>query len=65
MLDSKFYKERAAHCRSLAEKADPFIKPRLLDLAAKYEGRSDKRRPSYATLMLDQYLQKAKAPSPE
>lgn len=36
-MDSHFLKERAAHCRFLAEKADPFIKRRLLDLAAKYE----------------------------
>jgi len=36
-MDSEFIKERAAHCRFLAEKADPFIKRRLLDLAAKYE----------------------------
>jgi hypothetical protein len=36
-MDSEFLKERAAHCRFLAEKADPFIKRRLLDLAAKYE----------------------------
>jgi hypothetical protein len=36
-MDSDFLKQRAAHCRFLAEKADPFIKRRLLDLAAKYE----------------------------
>ena len=36
-MDNEFIKERAAHCRFLAKKADPFIKRRLLDLAAKYE----------------------------
>jgi hypothetical protein len=61
MLDREFFKERAAHCRSLAEKADPFIKPRLLDLAAKYEGRFD-HRPSYATLRLEEYLQQSRKP---
>lgn len=65
MLNSEFYKERAAHCRALAEKADPFIKPRLLDLAAKYEDRSDKKRPSYVTLRLEEYLQQSREPSSE
>jgi hypothetical protein len=37
VMDSEFIRQRAAHCRFLAEKADPFIKRRLLDLAAKYE----------------------------
>jgi hypothetical protein len=64
MLDREFFVERAAHCRWLAEKADPFIKPRLLELAARYDGRFTKR-PSSATMMLDQYLQQSKAPGPE
>jgi len=38
-MDSDFLKQRAAHCRFLAEQADPFIKRRLLDLAAKYEAK--------------------------
>ena len=37
MLDEKFKKQRAKAVRDLAEKADPFIKRRLLDLAARYE----------------------------
>ena len=64
MLDREFFVERAAHCRWLAEKADPFIKPRLLELAARYDGRLTKR-PSLVTMMLDQYLQQSKAPGPE
>jgi hypothetical protein len=64
MLDREFFKERAEHCRSLAEKADPFIKPRLLNLAAKYEGRLD-HRPSYATLRLEEYLKQTRATSSE
>jgi hypothetical protein len=36
-MDSDFFKERAAQCRALAERADPFIKRRLLDLAARYD----------------------------
>ncbi len=34
---SKFIEERLKLVRSLAEKADPFIKPRLLALADRYE----------------------------
>ena len=39
-MDSSFLKEQAVRCRSLAENADPFIKGRLLDLAARYDARS-------------------------
>jgi hypothetical protein len=38
MLDEEFRKQRARTVRDLADKAaDPFIKGRLLDLAARYE----------------------------
>ena len=37
VMDSEFVKQRAARCRFMAENADPFIKRRLLDLAARYE----------------------------
>ena len=43
-------KEPALHIRNLAEKADPFIKRRLLDLAASYESRLE--RPSQASMRL-------------
>jgi len=36
-MHEEFRKRRAATARALAEKADPFIKRRLLDLAARYE----------------------------
>jgi hypothetical protein len=39
-MDDEFLKKRARTVRSLAEKADPFIKGRLLDLAEKYEKKS-------------------------
>lgn len=39
-MDESFLKEHMTRCRGLADKAiDPFIKSRLLDLAAKYEDR--------------------------
>ena len=38
MLDEEFKKQRARTVRELAEKAaDPFIRGRLLNLAARYE----------------------------
>ena len=49
-MDEEFLKERALHIRNLADKADPFIKRRLLDLALSYEGRV--KRPSQATVTL-------------
>jgi hypothetical protein len=36
-LDDEFYRERARHIRELADKADPFIRKRLLDLAGNYD----------------------------
>jgi hypothetical protein len=35
-MTEEFRKERAMTVRALAEKADPFTKKRLLELAAKY-----------------------------
>ncbi|MCC8953627.1 hypothetical protein H8B02_09230 [Bradyrhizobium sp. Pear77] len=40
-MDDEFCKERARTVRALAEQADPFIKKRLLRLAAHYERRVD------------------------
>jgi hypothetical protein len=34
MMDDEFYRERARHIRELADKADSFIRKRLLDLDA-------------------------------
>lgn len=45
---SKFIQERIVLVRSLAEKADPFIKPRLLALAARYERQLSSAGPSQA-----------------
>ena len=52
-MDSEFLKERAAHCRFLAEKADPFIKRRLLDLAAKYEASLPKQPLQITAIILN------------
>jgi hypothetical protein len=61
VMDSEFIKQRAAHCRSLAEKADPFIKRRLLDLAisydAKIDGPPEKRTFGIAGNLLEAQLQ--------
>jgi hypothetical protein len=42
-MDDDFYKERARQVRAMADKADPFIKKRLLDLANRYEHYTTKR----------------------
>jgi hypothetical protein len=47
MLDQHFRKQRAGMVRDLATRADPFIKRRLLDLAALYE--DPERRPTPVT----------------
>ena len=44
-MDSSFLKEQAERCRTLAENADPFIKRRLLDLALRYDERSNPSKP--------------------
>jgi hypothetical protein len=49
-MDSTFLKEHAARCRSLADKADQFTKRRLLDLAAKYDGKTSE--PSRASRLI-------------
>jgi len=36
-MDDEFYRERARHIRELADKADPFIRKRLLNLAGNYD----------------------------
>jgi hypothetical protein len=40
-MHSEFLKQQAKHCRFLAEKADPFFKRRLLDLAVRCDDRLD------------------------
>lgn len=59
-MDSEFIKQRAAHCRFLAKKADPFIKRRLLDLARRYDA---KLVPSRRTLGISGGLLEAQSPS--
>ena len=41
-MDDEYFKAQADHVRKLASMADPFIKRRLLDLAATYEARVGK-----------------------
>ena len=44
MLEDEFNKQRANLLRDLASRADPFIKRRLLDLAARYEKKPAKTK---------------------
>jgi hypothetical protein len=45
MLDDEFKAERARFVRDLADRADPFIRKRLLGLASRYEKAPGKTRP--------------------
>jgi hypothetical protein len=36
-MDDEFYRDRARNIREIADKADPFIRKRLLDLAGNYD----------------------------
>lgn len=45
MLDQKFRSDRAKLVRGLADKADPFIKRRLLDLVRRYEEQERRAAP--------------------
>jgi hypothetical protein len=49
-MNDQFLEERARAVRSIADRADPFTKKRLLDLAERYEGSLG--RPSRATARL-------------
>ena len=44
MLDEQFNKERAQLVRELADRADPFIRRRLMDLLTRYEAAKTSRR---------------------
>ncbi|MDH6263793.1 hypothetical protein [Bradyrhizobium sp. BR13661] len=49
-MDEQFLRDRAKIVRDLADKADPFTRRRLLDLAEQYDRRIG--RPSQATKTL-------------
>jgi hypothetical protein len=45
-MNNDYLKEQASRVRALAERADPFTKRRLLDLAERYDGRKSARQPT-------------------
>jgi hypothetical protein len=51
-LDSEFYRKRVHQIRELADRADPFIKRRLLDLAQRYEDKLGRPSPTMKELKL-------------
>jgi hypothetical protein len=53
-MNEDFYKQQAQRVRDLADKADPFTKKRLLDLADKYEVKAGK--PSRASRMIERTI---------
>jgi nucleoside 2-deoxyribosyltransferase len=50
-MNDEFFKQQAARVRAIADRADPFTRKRLLDLAERYELKTGK--PSRATRSLD------------
>jgi hypothetical protein len=50
-MNEDFYKQQAQRARDLAQKADPFTKRRLLELADRYDGKVGK--PSRASRMIE------------
>ena len=50
-MDDDFYKQHAQRVRDLADKADPFTRKRLLDLADEYDAQTGK--PSRASRMIE------------
>lgn len=50
-MDLDFYRQQAQRVRDLAEKADPFTRQRLLDLAGRYDARAGS--PSVASRMIE------------
>jgi hypothetical protein len=50
MMNDEYFKQQADRVRAMADKADPFTKKRLLDLAERYDAKLG--RPSWATRQL-------------
>jgi hypothetical protein len=50
-MDDDFCKQHAQRVRDLADKADPFTRKRLLDMAHKYDAKTGK--PSGASRMIE------------
>jgi hypothetical protein len=59
-MDREFYRQQAQRVRDLAEKADPFTKRRLLDLAGRYDAKAGS--PSMASRMIERPLPRAATP---
>lgn len=54
LMEEQFLRDRVQVIRDLADKADPFTRKRLLELAERYDGRIS--RPSQATKTLQSNL---------
>lgn len=61
VLDEEFFKSHAQRIRKLAEEADPFIKKRFLQLAARYERPTPTHEPSRASARLSDFMGKMTA----
>jgi len=61
VLDEEFFKNHALRIRKLADEADPFIKKRLLQLAARYERPTPTHEPSRVSAGLSDFKGKMTA----
>ena len=61
VLDEEFFKGHAQRIRKLADGADPFIRKRLLQLAARYERPTPTHEPSPASARLSDFMGKMTA----
>jgi hypothetical protein len=60
-MDREFYRQQAQRVRDLAEKADPFTKQRLLDLAGRYDAKAGS--PSKASKTIERPLPRTPPPA--
>jgi hypothetical protein len=44
-MNDEYFKEHAARVRSIADRADPFTRKRLLALAERYDGKRPRQTP--------------------
>jgi hypothetical protein len=60
-MDREFYRQQAQRVRDLAEKADPFTRQRLLDLASRYDAEAGS--PSMASRTVERPLPRTTPPA--
>lgn len=62
-MEEEFYQSLAHRVRTIAAKADPFTKRRLLDLAKRYDAKGGQLRPTLSERPLPRPLSAPPAPT--